>query len=133
MPQTQAAKDAKARWRQKNPEYHKNYNKEDRDMKREIDPDFRKKELAFKRYGLTPEAVEQMYQDQKGICPSCMRFFGYNWGDLDIDHDHETDEVRCLLCRSCNTTEGKVVSLWPFLLEDLWTHIRRNLEILRGV
>jgi hypothetical protein len=104
--------------------------KEWTDKKYAEDPEWRKKELLMKRYGLTPEDYQQMAVDQKGTCPSCMRFFGYNIGDMDVDHDHETDEVRCLLCRSCNIAEGRALTIWPFLKDELWEHISRNLRLL---
>ena len=34
-----------------------------------------------------------------GICGPC-------WGDLVLDHDHETGLVRGYLCRGCNAKEG---------------------------
>lgn len=48
-------------------------------------------------------------EKQGGICPLCAQPV-----DLSIprqavvDHDHETGEVRGVLCRSCNSAEGKV-------------------------
>jgi hypothetical protein len=70
-----------------------------RDRKTAVDPEWRKKELLMTRYGLTPEDYIRMAVQQKGTCPSCMRFFGTTLGSMDVDHDHETDEVRCLMCR----------------------------------
>lgn len=132
MPKTPAELAAQTRYREKNGDKIKSDQKDVRDRKREADPDYRKKELALLRYKLTAQMIERMYEKQKGTCPSCMRFFGFNWGDMDIDHDHETDQVRCLLCRGCNIAEGRTLTLWPFLKDELWEHINRNLKILEG-
>lgn len=56
----------------------------------------------FRRYGLTPEDYSKMYAEQNGKCamPSCS-------GNAEfIDHDHETNIVRRLLCRFCNSGLG---------------------------
>jgi hypothetical protein len=55
------------------------------------------------RYGITLDAYEQMLCEQGGVCAIC--------GDekeLVVDHDHETGEVRGLLCRACNLRLGMV-------------------------
>ena len=57
------------------------------------------------RYGLTPEDCERMLAEQDGVCPICKRS-----GDTPkwwhVDHNHETGEVRGLLCSRCNRTIG---------------------------
>jgi hypothetical protein len=58
--------------------------------------------LRFARYGLTPEEYAKMFSEQGGKCaiPSCN-------GNADfVDHDHETNIVRRLLCRLCNSGLG---------------------------
>jgi len=42
---------------------------------------------------------------QKGTCATCPATFPLEW-----DHDHETGLIRGLLCKSCNTSEGKTRS-----------------------
>ena len=53
-------------------------------------------------YGLTPERYKELYEKQNGKCamPGCSR------PPTCVDHDHETDEVRALLCKACNTGLG---------------------------
>lgn len=58
----------------------------------------------LRRYGVTREAYEEMYDKLDGVCPLCQTFYPM----LCIDHDHETDEVRGLLCIGCNRTLGYV-------------------------
>ena len=53
-----------------------------------------------KRYGIVPEEYDILLEKQGGACIIC--------GDiptnrrLDIDHDHNTGEIRGLLCNKCN-------------------------------
>jgi hypothetical protein len=52
--------------------------------------------------GVTLADYDQMVKDQQGRCALCER----EVSDLDIDHCHQTQRVRKLLCRSCNTGLG---------------------------
>ena len=56
----------------------------------------------IRNYGLSEEDYQRMYADQKGKCAICSK-----WHDkLCVDHDHETEAVRQLLCRRCNAAIG---------------------------
>lgn len=66
------------------------------------------KEVHYKRnrlsrYRMTPEAFDALYQKQKGKCAICEEFKGQS---LKIDHDHNTGQVRGLLCNKCNSGLG---------------------------
>lgn len=50
-----------------------------------------------KRYGLTDTAYQALLASQGGACWICKRV-----RKLGVDHDHETNEVRGLLCIPCN-------------------------------
>lgn len=54
-------------------------------------------------YGIDRKTYEQMYQDQGGVCKICSQPCTQA---LAVDHDHETGEIRGLLCRACNTGLG---------------------------
>lgn len=58
-------------------------------------------------YGLTPERFEELSSNQGGLCPICCQP-PENWADrgFNVDHDHETNEVRGLLCGRCNLGLG---------------------------
>ena len=62
----------------------------------------RKKWYRFKKkYGLDKKQYEQMMQMQDGLCGIC--------GDREaevVDHNHNTGEVRMLLCQHCNRGLG---------------------------
>jgi|SRR5579864_5744490 len=53
---------------------------------------------SFKKYGLTLEEYNQMYNKQSGKCAICQVWYPR----LDIDHDHKEGRVRALLCMTCN-------------------------------
>lgn len=58
-----------------------------------------------RRYGLSLVRWLALHRDHNGKCAVC----GYREEvprDLCVDHDHETGEVRGLLCRSCNPIVG---------------------------
>ena len=63
---------------------------------------------TLKRYGITVEYFEQMFEKQKGCCLGC----GIHQDDLkkslNIDHDHSTGKVRGLLCNPCNLLLGRI-------------------------
>lgn len=61
-----------------------------------------------KRYGLTMEQYEQMVEDQKGLCAICGNPQQEQRGQkrLCVDHDHDTGQVRGLLCTNCNLGIG---------------------------
>jgi hypothetical protein len=69
------------------------------------DPDLestRRFETYKRKYGITRAEYEDMLERQGGRCAICgvepRRFY--------VDHDHDTDTVRALLCSSCNVGIG---------------------------
>lgn len=55
------------------------------------------------KYGLTPEQVEALIDEQKGRCAICRRPLGVR---PIIDHDHRTNLPRGILCWNCNIALG---------------------------
>lgn len=81
-------------WREKNPDYAKQWAAKNPGKARA----YQIKSL----YGITVEQYDAMYEAQGGICAICAKP-----GDpLRVDHDHETNEVRGLLCHNCNVALG---------------------------
>lgn len=56
----------------------------------------------LRKYGLTPELYDKMYENQGGKCAIC----GNSELILAVDHDHKIDKVRKLLCNNCNAGLG---------------------------
>lgn len=72
-------------------------------------PEARKKisrRSVLRKYDLTTAQYEEMLAAQNGVCTICEQ--PPNEMALCVDHDHVTNKVRALLCRSCNIRAGWV-------------------------
>ena len=56
----------------------------------------------LKRYRITEEQFNEMNRAQNGICPLCLKRPA-----VAVDHCHETNKVRGILCHGCNEALGK--------------------------
>lgn len=60
-----------------------------------------------KRYGLSPEDVKRMEEEQSGCCAICgCPASESTWSRLVVDHCHKTGRVRGLVCDACNKGMG---------------------------
>lgn len=63
-----------------------------------------------KPYGMTEDEFNALYESQGGKCAICGKPLTKVGGAKDqvahIDHDHETDKVRGILCTKCNVGLG---------------------------
>jgi hypothetical protein len=55
-----------------------------------------------REFGLTPEEYDAMFKAQGGVCAVCEQPQLGDIKNLAVDHNHETGEVRGLLCNRCN-------------------------------
>jgi hypothetical protein len=109
--------------RKKNKEYQQKYYKKNKHKKNRQVKEYRRKHQTWyareqlkktaKKYGLTLEEYDQILEDQNGVCAICgkpetelNRYGSIN--RLSIDHDHDTDKIRGLLCRRCNRVLGSI-------------------------
>lgn len=68
-----------------------------------------RKEETLKTYGLTLEDYDVLLEKQQGCCAICGTTEPRGTstaGRFYVDHNHETGEVRGLLCNDCNTALG---------------------------
>ena|SRR5208283_350916 len=85
---------ASRKWRRAHPERKRDFDKV-RKLKRE--------------YGLTIEGYDALFDSQGGCCALCGREFIQRHGRAgspQVDHDHESGQVRGLLCPPCNAGLG---------------------------
>jgi endogenous inhibitor of DNA gyrase (YacG/DUF329 family) len=64
-----------------------------------------------KTYGISLQEFEQMVEDQNNLCAICkepevMKQKDGRLFPLCVDHNHETGQIRDLLCRRCNMALG---------------------------
>ena len=61
----------------------------------------RRAESLKYRYGITIAEFDKLFKAQEGLCRICSKP-----KKLFVDHDHETKQIRGLLCSMCNTFLG---------------------------
>ena len=71
---------------------------------------YRRKSLRKTRYGVSSADYDEMFKRQKGLCAICglkeKTIRGGKLLPIGIDHNHQTNKVRGLLCQSCNRAIG---------------------------
>lgn len=60
----------------------------------------------WKNYRIRLADYQKLYDDQKGKCACCGRHEDLFKRNLHVDHDHDTGQVRGLLCTKCNPGIG---------------------------
>lgn len=76
------------------------------------------------RYGLTPEEKKKMFDDQNGCCAICGRHQTEIKETIGVDHNHQTNQVRGLLCNRCNLFVD-YVEKYPNLIEPCFEYLER--------
>jgi len=77
------------------------------------------------RYGMNQVQYEALFEAQRGCCAICRTKAARI---LDIDHDHQTGEVRGLLCKDCNIGIGRFKDQ-PERLESAIRYLRFGLTV----
>lgn len=57
-------------------------------------------------YGITIEQYNEMFETQNGCCSICTKHQSEFKRALAVDHDHQTLQIRGLLCGKCNKFLG---------------------------
>jgi hypothetical protein len=65
---------------------------------------YSRERARFARYGMSPSQYKAMFARQQGRCAICLE--SSEPERLVIDHCHDTDVVRGLLCHACNKALG---------------------------
>jgi len=82
----------------------------------------------LKKYGITTEQYEELFQDQGGVCAICggpPDAWRAGIERLAIDHCHATGDIRGLLCNTCNAGMG--------ILGDTLQHLEAAVAYLKRV
>ena len=61
-----------------------------------------------KRYGITLKQYNEMLVKQNYLCAICDKHQSESHKGLHVDHCHDTDKIRGLLCSSCNLAIGQL-------------------------
>lgn len=87
------------------------------------DPKPHQDRIMRSKYGIGLEEYDAKLAAQGGLCAICER---ENTGGrrLSVDHDHDSDAVRDLLCNPCNTTLG-LMNNDPELLRKAAAYLER--------
>lgn len=76
---------------------------------RDANKDKRRKTRLEWVYGLTAEQFDAMFEQQGGKCANIgCRVVHTDKRPLQVDHCHESGQIRGLLCRECNLVLGKM-------------------------
>ena len=90
--------------------------------------------LLKHEYGITLVEYNKILEKQQGICAICKeneKIIDKRTGNpkrLAVDHCHETNIVRGLLCQSCNTALGKFKDK-PEIIERAANYVRNKGEL----
>lgn len=71
---------------------------------------YHKKKAFFLKtfYGITREDRDKIIEEQGGVCPGCNVVLDLTLRhQVQVDHDHETNKVRGVLCFGCNSAIGR--------------------------
>jgi hypothetical protein len=82
-------------------------------------------------YGITQDDYNGMFDEQKGCCAICGKHQFEISRALSVDHDHNTGQIRGLLCHTCNSAIGKFYDNID-LLENAITYLKQIKENGKG-
>ena len=113
-------------WRRRNPEKAKAASRRYKEANRETIRNADRQYQLERVYGIAPEEYDALLAQQKGSCAGC-EATEYNSKSyhLAVDHNHDTGEIRGLLCLRCNRILG-LSQDDPGLLRRLADYLERS-------
>lgn len=85
-------------------EYNRNYQRH----RYHDSPEVRARQREYRlrtRFDMSVERYDELHDEQSGVCAICGEPCSTG-SRLAVDHDHETGDVRGLMCRDCNIGLG---------------------------
>ena len=93
------------KWRKDNPERFRKSTKAWYLKNKELVCEIEKDRSRLKLYGITKEEFNKMLEEHLNKCAICGIDMNNLKKSLCIDHDHDTGEIRGLLCVRCNSSQ----------------------------
>lgn len=78
----------------------------------------------LKKYGITMEEYNRMFDEQDGRCLICHKHQIELSRCLCVDHNHLTGKIRGLLCTSCNYLVGVVEA--NVTISDIYEYLKKE-------
>ena len=85
---------------------------------RHADPERNAHNMLMYRYGISLDRYNKLSENQHYCCAIC----GTGNQKLCVDHNHQTGEIRGLLCNSCNSGLGKFKDT-PELIKSAYNYL----------
>lgn len=92
----------------------------------------RQRAWRLRKFGITQSDYDRMWAEQGGVCAICYGRCQVHGELLSVDHDHETGQVRKLLCGHCNKGLGLFRDNPDFLMEAA-AYLMQYKDVLRDL
>lgn len=127
--------------------YRRKYNAENRDRINENgrrynaeNPEKRRSVRLKSKYGLSAEQWDATFVEQGNVCKICKSSSPNYKGGWHTDHCHKTNQVRGILCHSCNIALGAVKDnletlseMIVYLIESNRSSVHRNIQTKKTI
>jgi hypothetical protein len=84
-----------------------------------------------RRWGITVEDKENLIRLYSGGTGKCGNPACGSTEDLVLDHDHETNQIRGVLCNTCNRSLGGLGDTWE-AIQGIYEYMEKHYEDGRG-
>lgn len=94
---------------------------------RHVDPSTTSWDHRWRKYQVGLNRYRYLEESHDGKCAICQK----EWGEMHIDHDHQTGKIRGALCRECNLYLGDVKDSNDTILSMIQYVKRHKMEMVR--